>query len=346
MSKNELTTKPAIPAETRDLLGEAPVLATEDPNQYEAMLVRFAQGVKTPRDIFEWFWLKDAVDARWEIQRCRLFKRGLIALAKEAKLNQTIDRIRSECKAKLDAEKPFRLFDLPAGRLHGDRRSLWEVDEAAWLKESDVEEEQKRKAENEKLEAAVQKELERLRARMDSDDGAGAFEMCIESYEQADRLEAAAQKRFNAAVEQLDRHRQGLGLRLQQISDEIVDGEFNEVPSEFPRTLAESPTAAVASVPSPAATPVAPAHPLDQVEAAAEPAVAQQTDAVSPQVSGVAPNDPTAQAVAIPPAAPENEQASEQLVQVPPAETMVAITESEAAAAASKPTEIEPVQST
>jgi hypothetical protein len=64
-----------IPADIRSLFGPPPVLATEDPNHYNLMLDQFARCVR-PRDIYEWLFLKGAVDARWEIVRLRRVKSG------------------------------------------------------------------------------------------------------------------------------------------------------------------------------------------------------------------------------------------------------------------------------
>jgi hypothetical protein len=67
----------AVPAEIRGLLGEPPLLATEEPNQYYALLAALARQVK-PRDVIEWLWVKDIADLTWEILRYRHIKAALV----------------------------------------------------------------------------------------------------------------------------------------------------------------------------------------------------------------------------------------------------------------------------
>jgi hypothetical protein len=98
-----------------------------------------------------------------------------------------------------------------------------------------------RKAENEaklaadlkELTTEAAKKLQRLHklAREDGD-GASAFRWWGAPYEQLDRMQAAAERRFQMAVDQLDIHKQGRGLRLRKVSDEIVDAEFEPISVE------------------------------------------------------------------------------------------------------------------
>jgi hypothetical protein len=69
------------------------------------------------------------------------------------------------------------------------------------------------------------------------------------SFELLDRMQAAAERRFQVAVEQLDIHKQGRGLRLRKVSDEIIDVEFEEPPvtADAIKPIPEHPTAPVAS---------------------------------------------------------------------------------------------------
>jgi len=59
-----------LPAKIRALLGKPPLLANEDPSDYDALLNELAREVK-PKDIIEWLWVKDVADLTWEIMRLR-----------------------------------------------------------------------------------------------------------------------------------------------------------------------------------------------------------------------------------------------------------------------------------
>jgi hypothetical protein len=66
-----------VPPDIQTLFGDPPVLSTEDVNVYWEMLDRFA-GFVQPRNILEWFWVKDIVDLCWEINRLRHLRSQLI----------------------------------------------------------------------------------------------------------------------------------------------------------------------------------------------------------------------------------------------------------------------------
>src|SRR5262245_877823 len=54
--------------ELKELFGPPPVLSSEDPKAYEAMLARILQSLK-PRDFIEQMLGKDLTDATWEMKR-------------------------------------------------------------------------------------------------------------------------------------------------------------------------------------------------------------------------------------------------------------------------------------
>jgi hypothetical protein len=66
-----------IPVEIRDVLGDPPLLATEDPNRYDALLTELAREVR-PSDLTEWLWVKDIADLTWDIIRYRRIKASYI----------------------------------------------------------------------------------------------------------------------------------------------------------------------------------------------------------------------------------------------------------------------------
>jgi hypothetical protein len=71
-----------VPSDIQALLGDPPLLTTEDPNLYWEMLDRFAEFVE-PRNIIEWLWLKDIADLSWEINRLRRYRAMIIENERE-----------------------------------------------------------------------------------------------------------------------------------------------------------------------------------------------------------------------------------------------------------------------
>src|SRR6266567_1916377 len=92
-SKSEVTkSAPKIPPEIRALLGEPPLLISEDPGAYEFLLATFANAVR-PTDPIEWIYVKDCVDLTWEIQRIRRAKAGIIDVARKEALRSILESI-------------------------------------------------------------------------------------------------------------------------------------------------------------------------------------------------------------------------------------------------------------
>jgi hypothetical protein len=62
-----------IPAEIRALWGEPPLLATENLDQYYALVIELVREVG-PTDCIEWLWVKDIADLTWDVLRYRRMK--------------------------------------------------------------------------------------------------------------------------------------------------------------------------------------------------------------------------------------------------------------------------------
>ena len=78
-----------VPAHIAELLGKAPVLKSEDPKQYQALLSEIARTVK-PADVMEWLWVKDIADLTWDILRYRRLKTSWIE-AKRCEDSKVLD---------------------------------------------------------------------------------------------------------------------------------------------------------------------------------------------------------------------------------------------------------------
>jgi hypothetical protein len=61
------------PDKVQALFGDPPLLQGEDIGLYNELMCQFAKIVE-PKDMIEWWWVKDITDHSWEIRRLRRFK--------------------------------------------------------------------------------------------------------------------------------------------------------------------------------------------------------------------------------------------------------------------------------
>ena len=73
MPTNSGLPSPVPPDEVQALFGEPPLLRGEDVGLYNELMGQFAKLVE-PKDMIEWWWVKDLTDHSWEIRRLRRFK--------------------------------------------------------------------------------------------------------------------------------------------------------------------------------------------------------------------------------------------------------------------------------
>jgi hypothetical protein len=79
---NSRTLSPVPPKEVQALFGEPPLLRGEDIGLYNELMGQFAKIVE-PKDMIEWWWVKDITDHSWEIRRLRRFKVLFIELGRD-----------------------------------------------------------------------------------------------------------------------------------------------------------------------------------------------------------------------------------------------------------------------
>jgi hypothetical protein len=83
------------------------------------------------------------------------------------------------------------------------------------------------KAEIEKIDAETEKTMTEISEALNGPvDEAALFSDWIEKYERAQNLLEAVNKRFKDTLKLLDEYRHGLGQRVGQAANEIVDAEF------------------------------------------------------------------------------------------------------------------------
>lgn len=68
---------PIIPKDLRGFFDKRPLVFGENSQLYDALASRVSSAVN-PKDIFEWFYIKDIFDLTWEIQRMRGFQAALV----------------------------------------------------------------------------------------------------------------------------------------------------------------------------------------------------------------------------------------------------------------------------
>ena len=78
MSKKEFV----IPLEVEAQFGVPPLLRGEDDSAYYTLMDNFAKLVE-PKDMMEWWWVKDTTDHTWEIRRLRRFKVLVVELQRD-----------------------------------------------------------------------------------------------------------------------------------------------------------------------------------------------------------------------------------------------------------------------
>ena len=72
----------SVPTEIRALFGDPPLLRGEDTRLYNNLMNQFTALIE-PKDIIEWWWVKDMTDHTWEIRRLRRFKILFIELRRD-----------------------------------------------------------------------------------------------------------------------------------------------------------------------------------------------------------------------------------------------------------------------
>jgi hypothetical protein len=109
MPANEVALRSSflLPPEVLDLFGEAPLLAGEDDGPYYVLLEEFTKLI-APKDMIEWWWVKDWTDHTFEIRRLRRFK----AICVDMQRDQTIPSIRAMSYS-------------PGPEVSAEKRSAW-----------------------------------------------------------------------------------------------------------------------------------------------------------------------------------------------------------------------------
>jgi hypothetical protein len=217
MSYDENTA--ATLAKLKHTFGPPPVLSTENLEVYDEIMSRLIERF-APQDIIEEELVKQLTDAIWESIR---YTRHL-TLAIERKFRQRLE---------FQAQRK----KLMAGRKDALAR---ELAEKAQTPPSELERMHELQDVAEGAVSGIDEILKRTPQELDH---AHALERAIEFTERLDKLRNGAIARRNDGLDQLERYREGIGHRLHTRSDQIIDGECNDVEKQ------PAPIAAPAIVP-------------------------------------------------------------------------------------------------
>ena len=171
------------------LLGPPPLIEGEDAAAYGELLNRISAAVK-PRDILEEIWVRDVVDLVWEGLRWRRLKSNLLAASTHAGLKKVLDPL--------------------CGYIEADRLAeSWARNEAAGRKQV------------KQLLASASLSMDAVMAQ--------TLALKISDIERIDRLVMAAEARRDATLREIERHRATLGQALRRETEQVEEGEFEEV---------------------------------------------------------------------------------------------------------------------
>ena len=188
----------------RPLFGKPPVLSTERHVHYQKLFNHYVEYVQ-PRNILELTLLTHLVDAMWVIKRYnrhhtlgieRSYQQSLAYQAKRAKSQEDQKQSNANYRAEMAGFRPRDIAELV---------ELEDADEEVF---------------------ADTHEVDRRVAEIDHN---RALEQGLAFQEGLDSLLNSATARFNKALQLLEQCRAGLGQLLGQVTDQVVDAEYNEV---------------------------------------------------------------------------------------------------------------------
>ena len=198
-----MTMTPEEIARARRLFGPAPILSSEEPEQFEDFFVRLASDLK-PQDFIEVLLIWHFTLASWNLNRYILHAAVAIERHHEEGVRQELLRTRlqhEQTKKNITAEiRSSRPTDIAA---------LAELEETG---------------------DSVVDDTDEICLRKTTERGFNiAFERSMAFQEQLDRLINSATRRRDGTLTQLELYRAGLGKQAKEVADQILEGEFNEV---------------------------------------------------------------------------------------------------------------------
>jgi predicted ATP-dependent protease len=196
------------------LLGEPPVLSSENAENYQLMWKNLIECFR-PADLMELLLVQQIQTETWKILRLHRHQ----ALAVQRRYRES-SQFLAERREVLSAKKQAFAEELArkTGQPVTEYSMLIELDNTIMSAVADVD----------KIVAQKPTEIEHNRAMEDG----------LSFQERIDRLLTSAHKRRNDAVHLLDMYRHGLGQHWREISDKVIDAEASEVSALPEKTTA------------------------------------------------------------------------------------------------------------
>ena len=207
----------ALTAEIVEIFGAPPLLSTEDAGAYDDMLAKLAHAVH-PGDIIACLLIKDIADKRTEIARYRRLKAALVEKAMQQQREAKMDWLRTQLAAERYSVSHQR--DGADGEPRAKKHGRGESDAALTSRLERMIEDRLGRSEQ-----AYEVKLARLEEAPTEIDFAGSLAIWIGAMEQLDALERAADRQFQAALQALDDHLDGLGPKLKANLAKVVEAE-------------------------------------------------------------------------------------------------------------------------
>lgn len=197
----EVSIPAQLPDDLAEFVGPPPIIRGEDPQQYDRIFNRVAAAV-VPADEIEWLWVRDITDAVWQGRRFQRMRDQIYELRRTVAMKQVVKTILQEnaCDAaigiKPQAEKLV----------------------AEWVKNGPDGEAQ----------------MAAFLAQYGLDTGAILAEIFLgrsHVFDQLERMAAAADKRRDAVIREIERRRAGRAKPFREAAD-IVDAEAEDLPAK------------------------------------------------------------------------------------------------------------------
>jgi hypothetical protein len=181
----------AVKPELLEILGPPPLLIGENEEEYRGLHDRVREAV-APADMLEELWVRDIVDNTWELLRLRREMAKLMDARRRWGLERTLEDL---------------------GVSFAERKRIAE----GWIIGDPVE----------------KAEVKRLLKSAGLDAGiieAHALAMRLDDFERLDRMIALVEVRRNAAIREVDRHRDTVARRVREAIADVEDLEFDDAP--------------------------------------------------------------------------------------------------------------------
>jgi hypothetical protein len=175
------------------VFGSPPLLEGEDTKAYKELASRFGAVVQ-PADILEEMWVQDVVDHTWEVIRLRGLLASLIGANMHKGLRETLVPLVGPLQADTLAE--------------------------AWAASPNPEVDEK----IDKALASARLSMEAVRAQ--------TYSLKLDDVERLDRLIGLAEARRNAALREIEWHREMLGQRLRRVVQQVEGGQLPVIESK------------------------------------------------------------------------------------------------------------------